>query len=311
MAGVCHRTADIERLDVAPDLKVAALAARQHGVVEFGQLRRLGLGPGAIRHRAQTGRLHRLHRGVYAVGRASVPREGLWTAAVLACGPDAVLSHRSAAAHWGLLPDARAWIDVTVSGRRRASSGHIAVHNVRRLHADDRAEQDGVPVTSVARTLLDLAEVVSPRRLARAVGEAERLGSFDLREVQALCERSRGCRGVGRLTEAVRRYEPAAPFTRSGLERRLAELCERARLPRPAMNLYVAGHEVDAAWLDRGLVVEVDSFEFHRTRAAFEADRRRDAALQREGLRVLRVSDRRLDEDPAGVADDLRALLRS
>ena len=299
----------MERSDAAPDVAIADLADRQHGLVRYGQLRRLGLGPGAIRHRSDTGRLHRLYRGVYAVGRRTVSREGHWLAAVYACGPNAVLSHRSAAALWGLLADSRETIDVTVDTGRRVGSRGMTVHNVRRLHEDDRAGRDHIPVTSVARTLLDIATVVPPRRLARAVGEAERLRLFDLRALHRLCARSGGSRGLRALREAIHRYEPAPPVTRSGLERLLVEICDRAQLPRPAMNLFVAGHEVDAAWLGRGLVVEVDSFEFHRTRAAFERDRRRDAALQRQGLRVLRITDRRLEDDPAGVAADVRALL--
>jgi len=288
---------------------VAAFADQRHGVADIRQLERLGLGPGAIKHRARTGRLHRLHRGVYAVGRKTVSREGHWLAAVLACGPGAVLSHRSAAALWSLLRDSRANIDVTVAGRTRHGRGNIVVHNVRRLHPDDRGRRDHIPVTSVARTLLDIAEVVSPRQLSRAIDEAERLGLFDLREIDALCRRSNGRRGLRPLGEAILRYRPMAPVTRSGLERRFVRICDRAGLPRPAMNLFVAGYEIDAVWLDSKVVVEIDSYEFHRTRAAFETDRIRDAALQREGLRVLRVADRRLKDDPVGIAEDLRKML--
>ena len=292
-----------------PDLAAAILAERQHGVVGYGQLMRLGLAPGAIRHRARGGRLHRLYRGVYAVGRQSVTREGHRLGAVLACGPEAVLSHRSAAALWGLLRDSRAAIDVTVAGARRAGSGEVVVHNVRRLHPDERCRRENIPVTSLARTLLDLAAVAPPRRLTQAVDEAERLRLFDLRAINELLERSDGRRGVRALRQAIDRYRAGAPVTRSELERRFVALCGEAGIARPAMNLFVAGYEVDAAWLDQGVIVEVDSFEFHRTRAAFEADRRRDAALQRAGLRVLRVTDRRLEDDPAGVAADVRALL--
>lgn len=289
---------------------MAAAAERQHDVVSFDQLRKLGLGVGAIKHRARSGRLHRMYRGVYAVGRRKVAREGHWMAAVLACGPQAVLSHLSAAELWGLLRDNRRKIDVTVPGRTRHGSGDIVVHNVRRLHAHDRCRREEIPVTSVARTLLDIAEVVLPRRLARAIDEADRLGLFDLREVDAVCERSPGRRGVRPLREAIARYRPSPSMTRSELERAFVEICDGAGLPRPAMNLFLAGHEVDASWPDRGLVVEVDSFEFHRTRAAFEADRARDRDLQRAGFRVLRVSDRRLRGDGAGVAEDVGALLR-
>jgi hypothetical protein len=133
--------------------------------------------------------------------------------------------------------------------------------------------------------------------------------AFDLRAVEEVCERSVGRRGLRPMRTAIARYRPLPPLTRSELERRFVEMCDGAGLPRPAMNLFVAGHEVDASWLDRRLVVEIDGFEFHRGRSAFEADRRRDAALQREGLRILRVTHRRLQDDRAGIVADLRALL--
>jgi predicted transcriptional regulator of viral defense system len=196
MTDVDYLRVDIETSgSPGPDIAVAALAEEQHAVVEYGQLRQLGLGRGAIKHRARTGRLHRLYTGVYAVGHRTVSRKGHWKAAVLACGPDAVLSHRSAAALWNLLPDRRAAIDVTVP-RSRHGSGPIVVHNVRHLHPADRHRVDGIAVTSVARVLLDLAETVSPRELARAIDEAERLALFDLRAIEKLCRRSPGRHGV-------------------------------------------------------------------------------------------------------------------
>jgi hypothetical protein len=231
-------------------------------------------------------------------------------AAVLACGPGAVLSHLSAAALWGLLRDNRVKIDVTVPGRSRRGSGDLVVHRVRRLHSDDRRRRAEIPVTSVAHTLLDIAETAAARRLARAIDEAERRGLFDLHAVDELCARSPGRRGVKPLRRAIAGYRPSPSLTRSDLERAFVDICDSAGLPRPAMNLFVAGHEVDAVWCDRRLAVEVDSYEFHRTRAAFEADRARDAALQRERYRVLRVTDHRLQDDRAGIAADLRALLR-
>ena len=310
MADVDDRRIHIQPSDPPRQLDVAALAETQHGVVSFDQLRELGVGRGAIKYWVRSGRLYPMYRGVYAVGRRTLTREGHWMAAVLACGPGAVLSHLSAAALWGLLRDNRAKVDVTVPGRTHRSTGDIVVHNVRRLHEDDRDRRDGIPVTSIARTLFDLGEAVPARRQTRAIDEADRLGLFDLREVEAVCERSFGRRGLRPMREALRTYRPMAPVTRSELERLFVELCDAAGLPRPAMNLVVAGHEVDASWLDHRLLVEVDSFEFHQGRAAFEADRRRDAGYQREGFRVLRVTDRRLKDDRAGVVADLRALLR-
>jgi Protein of unknown function (DUF559) len=168
--------------------------------------------------------------------------------------------------------------------------------------------KDGIPVTSVARTLLDLAESVSRRRLDRALEEAERIGVFDLGAIERLVERSNGRHGRRRLSDAVGAYRAPA-FTRSELEQKFLDLCRDAGLPRPAANLFLAGSEVDMAWPEHRLVVELDGHEFHRTRAAFERDLLRDTDLQLAGYRVLRVTDRRLRSAPAEVVAALRALL--
>ncbi len=164
---------------------VAALAARQHGVVGRSQLAELGFGRGAIHHRLAAGRLHRLHPAVYAVGHTRLTDRGRWMAAVLACGTGAFLSHQSAGALWGLRPTSRATIDVTAPGRTRPISSGISVHRVRHPHSDDRCVRDGIPVSSAARTLLDLAEVVSPTQLRRAFEEADRLELIDMQSDRA------------------------------------------------------------------------------------------------------------------------------
>jgi very-short-patch-repair endonuclease len=228
-------------------------------------------------------------------------------AAVLACGDHAFLSHRSAAALWGIARGASARVDVTAPIGRRGRPG-IALHRFRGLHPDDEAEREGIPVTSVARTLLDLAEVVDSRRLGRAVEEAERLGLFDLRAIERVCERNGGRHGLRPLLAVVRSLQPA-PETRSELERGFVDLCRRAQLPTPAVNALVAGYEVDAVWWDYGLAVELDGYAFHRTRAAFERDRTRDAALMLAGYRVLRITARRLEDDPDSVAETIRRLI--
>jgi hypothetical protein len=168
--------------------------------------------------------------------------------------------------------------------------------------------QDGIPVTSVSRTLLDLAEVLNPRQLERALDEAERLRVFDLRAVEELLARSRGRRGVRRLSEvlALRRLPED---TRSGLERTFVEFCRDAELPPPAANTVVAGHTVDAVWPAARLVVELDSYSYHHTRKSFEADRARDAGLQVAGYRVLHLTHRRLEAEPEAIARELRSLL--
>jgi very-short-patch-repair endonuclease len=176
------------------------------------------------------------------------------------------------------------------------------------LHEEDAATKDGIPVTSVARTLLDYSECVSSRVLDRAIEEAERRGIFDLAAVERLIERTRGRRGRRLLSAAVAGYRAPA-FVRSELERAFLDLCRDARLPAPTVNTFVAGSEVDMAWPEDSLVLELDGHEFHRTRAAFERDRIRDADLQLAGYRVLRVTHRRLLEAPADVASTVRALL--
>lgn len=168
--------------------------------------------------------------------------------------------------------------------------------------------REGIPVTTVARTLLDLAEVVDMRRLERAFEEAERLRLLDLRVIERTCERNAGRRGLKPLRALLSDAQPVVD-TRSELERRFLTFCRGAQLPPPAVNVIVAGFEVDALWPDRRLVVELDGYAFHRTRAAFERDRARDAALQLAGYRVLRLTARRLGEEPAAVAEAVRRLL--
>jgi very-short-patch-repair endonuclease len=164
-------------------------------------------------------------------------------------------------------------------------------------------------VTSVARTLLDLAEVLSARRLLRVLEEAERLRLFDLDAIDRLAGRSHGRRGLGELRLALAGMDDEPPPTRSELERRFLELCRAEHLPPPAVNAWLAGFEVDALWPEQRLVVELDGYAFHGARAAFERDRVRDAAIQLAGYRVLRVTHRRLAAEPGAVAEAVRALL--
>jgi Transcriptional regulator, AbiEi antitoxin len=242
---------------------IGELALRQHGVVSRQQLLHLGFSRRAVDRLRTSGWLRPVHRGVYATA-SRLDLRGQWFAALLACGPSAVLSHRSAAALWGLLSDGRL-IDVTTTRSRVRRSG-IVMHRIHSLNAQDRAVHEGIPVTSVARTLLDLAAFVVPRRLERAVEQAERLGFFDLREVERLEARSRGRAGWPLLRATLEAYREPAP-TRSEFERRFLALCRQVWLPAPAINVFVAGHEVDAVWYDQRLVVELDGHEFHRTRA--------------------------------------------
>ena len=283
------------------DCAIAEMADRQHGVIAYSQLMDLGLGPDAVQHRVETGRLHRVHRGIYAVGRPGLTGHGRWMAAVSAYAPNGLLSHRCAASLHGLLFYAGRRIDVTsLTGKSRPG---IVVHRVRQLHAEDRALVENIPVTSVARTLVDLAPVVRNDQLRRVIEAAERQGALDLRAFDR--------RRVPRALRAVLAdyYDPG--YTRSDLERRFARLGRDAGLPPPAMNIWICGQEVDVVWEDQKVAVQLDSFEFHRTRAAFEDDRKRDAALQIAGYSVLRVTDRWLGDDPDGVVTAVRSLLTS
>jgi predicted transcriptional regulator of viral defense system len=291
---------------VEREWRVAELAARQHTVVSAEQLRRLGLGPDAVRYRARIGRLHRIYPGVYAVGQARLTPRGLLMAAALTCGEEALVSVHSAAALHGLLPTARALVDVTVPRSGPAPRRGIAIHRRQELHPDDRALVDGIPVTSTARTLRDLAAVVPARRLERAFEEAERLGLLDLVRLEAVGRRRRGKRGAAAFARVLGTLvEPR--HTRSELERTFLQICHDAGLPPPSLNAVVEDMEVDFHWPDAGLVVEVDGFEYHRTRAAFERDRERDLRLQLSGLRVVRLTARGLAGD--GLAARLARLL--
>ncbi|MGH2838190.1 MAG: DUF559 domain-containing protein [Thermoleophilaceae bacterium] len=292
-----------------PGRRIAALAARQYSVVSHPQLVGLGLGPDGIKHRVRTGFLHRLFVGVYAVGHAKVGRRGWQLAAVFACGPDAVLSHRDAADLSGLLKANNRAIDVTVPGRSRKSRPGIEVHAVRRLDPRDRVVRDDIPATTLARTLLDLAEVVPPRKLGYAIEEAERRQKLDVRAIEDLIARSPGRRGIKPLRAALAGFESEAIYVKSKLERRFLQACRDLGLPIPAVNVVVAGYEVDMHWPRQRLVVELDTRTYHATRRALESDRIRDADLQLAGHRVLRVTGRRFDGERAKVMRDVRLFL--
>ena len=289
--------------------EIGGLALRQHGVVARRQLVALGLGRGAVDHRVSVGRLLVLYAGVYAVGHRALTADGHRMAGVLACGPGARLSHRDAAALWNLRDNARAAIDVTTP--RRGLRGHpgITLHRVRCIDPRDVTVKDGIPVTTVARTLLDLAEVVPFRQLERAFEAAERMRVLDVNAIEQLVERTRGRRGLKPLGALLAdRRDDVAP-TRSDLERDFLDLLHDHGLPPPQVNVKVGGYEVDACWPEHRLVVELDSREFHLTPAAFERDRVRDAALVLAGCRVIRITYRRLRREPARIAATIRALI--
>ncbi len=230
-------------------------------------------------------------------------------AVVLACGPDAVLSHRSAVSLWELRPPASGPFEVTVPGRTRHSKDGITVHNVRVLDANDCGVVDAIPVTSLARTLLDYAEIARPQQLRLAIEAAERRELFDLRAVEELCARTAGRTGVKLLKSVLAEIIGPAPWTRSELERRFMALIREAGVDEPSANVLVADELVDMYWpAPQPVVVELDGYEFHRSREQFEKDRRRDAKLQLAGCRVLRVTRRRIEGDPRQLLGDLNRL---
>ncbi len=267
------------QLERPGDGEVAALATRQHGVVATWQLQRLGYSYRQVAGRAAGGRLHRIHRGVYAVGHRRLSSKGRWLAAVLAYGTEAVLSHGPGVALFGLRPRPAGDIDVTVPGRSRHGRKGIRIHSVRALADADRTVVDGIPVTSLARTLLDYADVARHQRLRLALEAADRLELLDIRVIDELLARSGGHHGQAPLKAALAELSGSAPWTRSELERRFLALVRNACLPEPHANSIVAGLLVDFHWPRHRLVVEVDSYQYHRSRQAFETDRERDAAL--------------------------------
>lgn len=297
--------------DRAPvDAAIAAIAAGQHGVIDLEQLRAAGLGVGAINSRVRAGRLHRLYSRVFAVGHTRLSREGRWLAAVLALGDRALLSHASAAALWGLRQSSATRIHVTVpTGAGHRHRGVIVVHRSRTLAAADVEIRNAIPVTSAPRTLLDIAGMLAPGPLERAVEQSLILRLFDLTAVNAVIETGATRPGATALASLVARIHDDPPLTRSDLESMMRDLCDAHGLPRPEVNVRIDGAEVDFLWREQRLIVETDGYETHGTRAAFERDRAKDARLTMLGYRVVRFTHRQLQRDPQTVAATLRPLL--
>jgi very-short-patch-repair endonuclease len=298
--GDCRLSSDMPKeLDKShPDRAIARLAANQYGVITTAQLLNAGLLQSGIADRKSAGRLHPVHRGVHAVGHARLSDRGRWMAAVLACGKGAVLSHTSAGELWGIfrrprrqreagagdeVPDVHVTVPTTNGLSKRTG---IVLHRSSTLIDRHCTSHGGIPVTTPSRTLADMKPLVSPAQVSAAVREAEYLRL--------------------RIDEQIE-----SDRARSDLEQAMLRICRRHRLTRPEVNVKVDRYEVDFIWRDHPLIVEVDGWEGHRGRSAFEEDRARDARLAVLGYQVVRFTWLQLERDPSGVARTIRALLRA
>jgi very-short-patch-repair endonuclease len=274
-----------ERLDAL----IAALAARQYGVVSRVQLLAIGLTARMIEWRLDAGRLHVIHRGVYAVGHTRIPQEGRWLAAVLACGAGAVLSHRSAGALWGIRPYSGKPEVIAPHAHRR---GRLLVARRSLISPDECTQHRGIRCTTPERTLVDLAKLLEPHQIDRAVREAEFLQLADFGKLREMLEPRP--RGTKHLRIAIERAAESLAHTRSDLEDRFRTLVLDEDLPAPEWNKTIELDdltiEADVVWRGERVVVELDGYDPHRTRSAFTGDRRRDRALQLAGWLVLRYT---------------------
>lgn len=286
---------------------LAALAERQYGVVSVGQLQELGYSRKAIARAVAGSRLHPVDRSVYAVGHRCLSQHAKCFAAVFACGPGAVLSHHSAAWLHGLARWSPEPFHVTGPVARRPRLP-VRIHRARRLMDADRDLVEGIPVTAIPRLLLDMAACLKPKSMDRLVERSEERELFDLRAVEDLLARTVGHHGHGRLRKAIALYKPSS-FTRSELEKRFLELCLAAGLPQPRTNYVEHGFELDCYWPEYRFAVELDIFETHGTRAAFERDRKRQEDLLLFGIEMTRVTGPRLEREPDEVIRRVARLL--
>jgi very-short-patch-repair endonuclease len=278
----------------AREPEIAALADAQHGVVSRSQLLDAGFTERQIDRRVQARRLHRVHYGVYAVGHRVLTTEGRWMAAALAVG--GVLSHASAAAAWDLRRTSSAVVHVTVRGDADVCGGGLRVHRSTTLSAAETTVHKGIPITTPARTIIDLARTLEGRALEHVVDVADQRGLVDFTDLRAARPAS--------LKAVLSRYSPAP--TRSELEERFLRLCDDHGILRPETNARIEGFEVDFVWRDARLIVEVDGYAYHRSPAAFESDRERDVTLKTAGWQVLRFTWSQVQRRAAWVAAAIR-----
>jgi hypothetical protein len=282
----------------------AEVAGKQWGVISREQLQACGVGRSAVSRWLAAGRLHVVHRGVYALGHASVPIEGRLVAALLHAGPDAVLSHATASWWWKLIAEAPTLIEVSSRSRARSATG-VLVHHPRHI---ERTRHRRFPITPVPRTLLDLTAEASLSKVRRALAEADYRRLLDLDAIETALGAGRP--GSAKLRHALDRHLPQLARTRSPLEAAFLALCESAGVPLPEINVRVAGWTVDALWRRERLVVEVDGYGNHHSRAQIERDRRKELCLRRAGLTVVRYSEDQVMAEATSVRADLLARLQ-
>ncbi len=283
------------------------LAQSQHGVVTRAQLMERGLTSKAIAHRIRTGRLHRLWRGVYAVGRPDVGQYGRWMAAVLSCGSDALLSHRSAATLWGIAksPPNMA-TEVVVPAKLRRWQPEIRLRRRADLGAEHRREVNGIPVTDPVSTLVDLASCVMEWQVEKAINDADRLGLVDPVSLRAEIEGLLPRPGMACMCRLL----GCDALTDTGLERKFLHIVREAGLPLPETQVMVNGYRVDFHWPDLGLIVETDGWVHHRTAGEQATDHRRDQAHTKAGLTTLRFAERQVRYEPRRVQATLSTVMR-
>jgi very-short-patch-repair endonuclease len=292
------------------DRVISGLAAAQHGVVGRRQLLVLEVPLHDVEHRVRLGRLHGVHRGVYSLAPPStLTLQGHWMAAVLVCGPGAVLSHATAGAHWDLRQSAASVIDVTVPSRTgRLRRPGIRLHRSATLTPEQCTVHRGIPVTTVARTLIDLADRYDHQTAKRATEQAEVLGLFDLTALEEVIAANNGHKGAIAIRRVLEDYTVGAGLTESDLEDEFLRMCDRFGILRPEVQPWIGTDRPDFLWREIGLVVETDSWRWHGGRERWEADQRKALRLQQRGLTVTRVSYRRVFLEPGEVAADLKLI---
>jgi len=275
------------------------LARRQHGVLTRGDLLGLGFSAEAIKHRVRKGRLHPVARGIYAVGRKELPREGRWMVAVLACGPGAALSHRSATALWGFGEEHQDYIDVSVRRASEARLRRIRCHRRPSLPSQSITKRLNIPLTNPVRTFLDLATVTGPKTVERAINEADKIDVIDADSLRRALDDYSGQSGIRLLRHVLDKH--TFRLSDEELERLFRPIAAAADLPVPLTKQMVNGFEVDFFWSDLGLVVETDGWRYHRTPSAQTRDALRFQTHTAAGLTPLRFSHYQVKYEPAHV----------